>query len=200
MTDDYGHLENEWRNLVKTSDKDLTKIFPEAKPIVYYNLRCFKRIKNYYLRKLAVQIKVMRQSMTPIDYEIIGRALLKHLNPNYRAVQTLNRRISRLSGFAYYFNPEPNQKIPFRELIDRAKAVSIEDVATPYLRKIRRYGNRISALCPFHNERTPSLSLYRSTNSFHCYGCGEHGSVVDFVMKTQNLNFKEAVDYLVNNH
>lgn len=46
--------------------------------------------------------------------------------------------------------------------------------------------------CPFHEEKTPSLKLFRD-NHWHCFGCREGGSVIDFVMKLFNLRFPEAV-------
>ena len=48
------------------------------------------------------------------------------------------------------------------------------------------------ALCPFHNENTPSLKVYSGNRGFHCYGCGQNGSVIDFVMQLFNLDFLAA--------
>jgi DNA primase len=50
-----------------------------------------------------------------------------------------------------------------------------------------------SVLCPFHSEKTPSLKTYKNDTFFHCFGCGEHGGVIDFVMKYFNINFKQAL-------
>lgn len=50
--------------------------------------------------------------------------------------------------------------------------------------------------CPFHTDRRPSFKVYEKTNTFHCFGCGAHGSPVDFVMRFQNCGFKEAVKIL----
>ena len=48
--------------------------------------------------------------------------------------------------------------------------------------------------CPFHSgDHTASLKIYDGTGGFHCFGCGAHGSVIDFVMKLFGLNFKQAV-------
>ena len=48
-------------------------------------------------------------------------------------------------------------------------------------------------LCPFHNEKTPSFTIFTETNSYYCFGCKIGGDVIDFVMKTQNLNFPETL-------
>lgn len=51
--------------------------------------------------------------------------------------------------------------------------------------------------CPFHNEKTPSFSLFPN-NTYYCFGCGESGTVIDFVMKLFNLDFKGATERIDN--
>jgi DNA primase len=51
-------------------------------------------------------------------------------------------------------------------------------------------------LCPFHNEKTPSFTVSDDKAFYHCFGCGAHGSVFDFVMNTENLQFPETVEQL----
>jgi DNA primase len=62
--------------------------------------------------------------------------------------------------------------------------------------KLSRKGREHSGLCPFHNEKTPSFTLNEDKGFYHCFGCGKHGSVFDFVMETEGLNFPEAVEKL----
>ena len=62
--------------------------------------------------------------------------------------------------------------------------------------KLRRAGREFSGLCPFHNEKTPSFTVNDQKGFYHCFGCGAHGSVIDFVMDTEGLEFLEAVDRL----
>ena len=50
--------------------------------------------------------------------------------------------------------------------------------------------------CPFHNEKTPSFSVYKDNKRYHCFGCGESGDVITFVMKYYNISFKEALQKL----
>src|SRR5256712_12143653 len=54
-------------------------------------------------------------------------------------------------------------------------------------------GRSAVGLCPFHAEKTPSFTVSEDRGFFHCFGCGEHGDVFGFVMKTQSLTFPEAV-------
>ena len=58
---------------------------------------------------------------------------------------------------------------------------------------LRRRSRSAVGLCPFHAEKTPSFTVSEERGFFHCFGCGEHGDVFAFVMKTQSLSFPEAV-------
>ncbi|NQV84220.1 MAG: DNA primase [Rhodospirillales bacterium] len=62
--------------------------------------------------------------------------------------------------------------------------------------KPTRKGREHSGLCPFHKEKTPSFTVNEEKGFYHCFGCGEHGSVFDFVMQTEGLTFPEAVEKL----
>ncbi len=62
--------------------------------------------------------------------------------------------------------------------------------------ELKPSGNNFKGLCPFHPEKTPSFHVYPNDQSYHCFGCGAHGSMIDFVMKQRNLPFPEAVSAL----
>lgn len=82
------------------------------------------------------------------------------------------------------------------ETIDEIKSrVSIVELAAERMKLVKRGGNYV-ACCPFHNEKTPSLTLYPKNNSFYCFGCGEGGDVISFVRKLDNLLYTEAVEAL----
>jgi DNA primase len=57
-------------------------------------------------------------------------------------------------------------------------------------------GGNFKGLCPFHDEKSPSFSVRPSVGSFHCFGCGEGGDVISFVMKLDHLSFAETVERL----
>ena len=71
--------------------------------------------------------------------------------------------------------------------------INMIDICKTYGFNIHR-GNFIC--CPFHNEKTPSLKLYDGNRGFYCFGCGEHGSVIDFVMRYFGLDFQSAISKL----
>jgi len=83
-----------------------------------------------------------------------------------------------------------------REVIDRViESVDIVDVISTYL-KLRRSGANYVGLCPFHQEKTPSFSVSSSKQIFHCFGCGEGGNAIGFLMKYENLPFPDALQVL----
>lgn len=87
----------------------------------------------------------------------------------------------------YIYSEEDVQKV--REAND------ITDVIAEYIH-LKRAGANYKALCPFHNEKTPSFMVSPSKQIFNCFGCGEGGDVLGFVMKHSNLGFVEAVELL----
>lgn len=62
--------------------------------------------------------------------------------------------------------------------------------------ELKRVGANWVGKCPFHTEKTGSLVITPSKNLFHCFGCSAAGSVIDWVMRRQNIAFREALDYL----
>jgi len=61
---------------------------------------------------------------------------------------------------------------------------------------LKRRGRSVVGLCPFHSEKSPSFTVSEERGFFHCFGCGEHGDVFAFVMKTRGVTFPEAVEQL----
>ena len=76
--------------------------------------------------------------------------------------------------------------------INRMKSsVAIEEIVARYLELTVR-GQNYVARCPFHQDRTPSLVVFPATQTFHCFGCRAHGDTLTFLMKIENLTFREA--------
>jgi len=72
----------------------------------------------------------------------------------------------------------------------------IDEVVGEYVALRRAGAGSLKGLCPFHDEKTPSFNVRPSHGTFHCFGCGEGGSVVDFLMKVEHLGFVEAIERL----
>ncbi len=75
---------------------------------------------------------------------------------------------------------------------DRANLVDIISEVT----SLKRAGSGFTGLCPFHAEKTPSFHVRSDGSFYHCFGCGESGNAITFVMKSRGLSFPEAVEDL----
>jgi DNA primase len=73
--------------------------------------------------------------------------------------------------------------------------VDIVDVIDRYV-KLKKAGANYQALCPFHNEKSPSFSVSPSKQFYHCFGCGEHGNAIGFLMEYSGLAYPEAIRQL----
>lgn len=62
--------------------------------------------------------------------------------------------------------------------------------------QVKKSGRGYMAVCPFHQEKTPSMSVDRARGLYHCFGCGKGGDIFDFVRETRGVEFTEALDML----
>ncbi|MBR1953729.1 MAG: DNA primase [Alphaproteobacteria bacterium] len=80
------------------------------------------------------------------------------------------------------------------ELRARLSVVDVVGRVVPLTRKGQNYWG----CCPFHNEKTPSFSVNEEKGFYHCFGCGEHGDIISFTMKHNNMDFRAAITELAN--
>ncbi|SHG96488.1 DNA primase [Tepidibacter thalassicus] len=73
----------------------------------------------------------------------------------------------------------------------------IVDIISSYI-QVKSAGSNYKALCPFHSEKTPSFIISPQKQMYKCFGCGEGGDVINFIMKIENLDFIEALEFLAN--
>ena len=73
--------------------------------------------------------------------------------------------------------------------------LNIADVISGYI-QIKKAGTNFKALCPFHNEKSPSLQISPQKQIWHCFGCGEGGDVFGFVVRYENIEFRDAIKIL----
>lgn len=83
------------------------------------------------------------------------------------------------------FNDELRQRLSIVDIISRR---------VPLIKK----GQNHWGCCPFHNEKTPSFSVNEQKGFYHCFGCGEHGDIISFVMKSQNMGYIDTIKELAN--
>ena len=74
--------------------------------------------------------------------------------------------------------------------------VDIEDVVSEHVTLRRAGAGSLKGLCPFHDEKTPSFTVRPAVGVYHCFGCGQSGDVISFVMELEHLTFTDAVERL----
>ncbi len=78
------------------------------------------------------------------------------------------------------------------ELLARLDVVEVIDRRVP----LKKAGKDFKACCPFHNEKTPSFTVSRPKQFYHCFGCGVSGTAITFLMEFEHLSFPEAIEEL----
>lgn len=82
--------------------------------------------------------------------------------------------------------------LPQEFLLELKYRNDIESVLSPYI-ALKRRGSNLVGLCPFHNEKTPSFTVYPENGSYYCFGCGQGGDIITFTMKMENLDYIDAI-------
>ncbi|MDR1206953.1 MAG: DNA primase [Rickettsiales bacterium] len=90
-----------------------------------------------------------------------------------------------MAGYSNNFNDELRARLSIVDIVGRK---------VPLVKK----GQNFWGCCPFHNEKTPSFSVNEQKGFYHCFGCGEHGDIIGFTMKTQNMGYVDAIKELAN--
>lgn len=85
--------------------------------------------------------------------------------------------------------------IPPRFINELRDRLTLSDILGRRM-KLTRAGREYKGCCPFHHEKTPSFTVNNDKQFYHCFGCGAHGDVVNFVMEHDNLSFIDAVEML----
>jgi DNA primase len=86
-------------------------------------------------------------------------------------------------------------RIPEQFIDDLVNRIDIVDLIESHV-PLRKAGKGFQCLCPFHNEKTPSFTISREKQFYHCFGCGVNGTAVGFLMAYKNIDFLEAIDEL----
>ncbi|MGH8766210.1 MAG: CHC2 zinc finger domain-containing protein, partial [Burkholderiales bacterium] len=75
---------------------------------------------------------------------------------------------------------------------DLLNRVDVVEVVGRYVR-LKKAGANFQGLCPFHNEKSPSFSVSPAKQFYHCFGCGEHGNAIGFLMAYGGMGYVDAV-------
>lgn len=82
------------------------------------------------------------------------------------------------------------------DLLARADIVELVESRVP----LKKAGKNYQACCPFHTEKSPSFTVSQDKQFYHCFGCGEHGNAISFLMEFDRLDFPDAVDELASHY
>ena len=82
---------------------------------------------------------------------------------------------------------------PFLEEVKRRN--NLTDLISRFV-PLKRAGSNMVGCCPFHSEKTPSFTVFPATESYYCFGCGAGGDAITFVMQSEGLEYREAVEQL----
>jgi len=189
---DYAfHLEEEWR---KSLPRYTYKIFPQAKAVIPEKLAEFEEKRDRLSNAIKKKLIFIKQNTADEFARWFWRACIKITDGV--DLLTAERHIGRLKRLLMIAEGKKPKGRLTEGQIQRARAVPIETLINQPLRKS---GKTLVGLCPLHNENSPSFHVYPATNSFYCFGCGEGGDVIKFMMLLHDCPFREAVMYLVGN-
>lgn len=196
-------LEKEWKKTQPHfSFRELMNIFPEAvKParkgmkakIKFYKEQLNKLTQDHedHYNNVIAKADFRRQTLLK---EMSDRSHDKMFDKLSKKIRTYKFQLSYLDEL----EGKPNRNKVVGSIneadIERAKEVPIENF---YNGNLRKWGKRATGKCPFHNDTNASLTIYLDQNSFYCYGCQSGGSVIDFIMLQQNIDFLSAVKFLI---
>jgi DNA primase len=91
----------------------------------------------------------------------------------------------------FYIPEKPNMK---------PDIISVFEYFNPNGRKYRYYNKKMTVHCLFHDDRCPSLCLYEETNTYYCFACGANGDSYNMIMKLENIDFKQALEFAKNHN
>ena len=178
-------LEQEWRQSQKYHTKrELLEIFPEVREYLEEEERkslifidAFEMIVRYHLG----EISKIEDNFTRWFCNEVVEATEGYI---------LDKWERRLKEVTLFLNPWP---------IDKKGGVSDEDILQAkqiQFDALIEFNRAGKALCPFHNEKTPSFSWHKKSNTAHCFGCGKTWDTIQFIMDRDGIGFIEAVQRL----
>lgn len=190
---------------------ELKEIFPEAGPIIKRNLAIWKKYfsvtRELYEELLdAGMVEIYRNGGSDIEvnkwigliYGDTGRivegvpvlwALTGHLKP--KGIQWHVQRLMRLSEL--YRNTDENSEVRKTEITD----ADIEKAKSVWIGSFVEINNSGFFICPFHDDRHPSMKYYLEKNNAYCFACAKSADSIDIVMQHKGLGFVEAVKFLI---
>lgn len=199
-------LEKEWlQSQKKLSDRELVKILgrKETKRVaieeIYKALPVYKKIleeikRLYKTSKKRKKSKDFTSEFFKIWAETVVKMDLQPLRKKIRGWKNLYILTAKKTNKS----SNKNSHLFNKNIVDEIKNnIQLKDIVEEYT-KLVPIGENFYGRCPFpdHEDKHPSFYIYTKNQRYHCYGCGRHGDVINFVMEIENFDFKTALKKL----
>ena len=196
LQDYLDEVEKQWRgSQSRFTDEFLLETFPEVLEDIPAMLEELSQKRSALMSDIVERLEPYT-GRSDID-SMFARECVKH----FLVVELLRLEgsITFLERLVHHNDPAPSKYSSHfaPDEIQRARDMSIIDVAERLIGELRKMGKSFLARCPFHEEKTPSFHLYADSNRFHCFGCASSGDVIDLVQKILGLSFPQTISYLL---
>ncbi|MCX6766848.1 MAG: CHC2 zinc finger domain-containing protein [Candidatus Moranbacteria bacterium] len=179
----------------KLTNRSLLEIFPEAAEIIPIKIQEHKIAIQEKEREISSFLKGIYALQADSFSEWFAEEFAKQFILSDLAA--LDRNLMRLKRFLPIIHPDKYTGEDLSEKIEIARNYPIQEIAQSKLELIPS-GKNFRALCPFHNEDSPSLYLYTESNRFYCFGCNQKGDVISLTQALYGIGFVDAVKMLQN--
>jgi len=178
----------------RLSDRDLLKIFPEAREMVPVKLAEWRR-KGKQARRIVREMQAVVEALSSASERWVMTELIKEWTlPHLRLINGHIVRLDRLQSLML--------NIPRRRQVSDADITEAREVPVGTIVEVslKQSGHRYVGHCPLHDDSSPSFHVYPDTNSWYCFGCKRGGDTIAFIRLRDGLSFRDAVDYLTHHH
>lgn len=191
----FFEIESDWkRTRFKPSSKQLMEIFPHAVPIIREKICEWEEVREAFRENIKRKLLEIRRGGLDDFASWFWREWIKQTDG--KKLIEAERHLKRLKHLLWLKKDRGRHSKGWIEEEQKALAllVPIESLLQTEYRTGRK---TIRALCPFHEERTPSFHIYSEQNRFKCFGCGRGGDAINFIQEFHNLSFRDAINYLI---
>lgn len=191
----FQDLKNDWqKSLPRFTDKELLKIFPEAKKVIPRKIRDWEAKRAEIVLVIKEKLLLLTELVKDDFSRWFWREWIK-LNEG-RELLMIDSHLLRLHRLHSVAKGRVVKGRLTEEQIQQALSVPIEQIVCQHT-TLRRSGKNLTGLCPLHKEKRPSFFVYLQTNSCWCFGCQQGGNTINLVRLLYGFTFKEAVKYLI---
>lgn len=184
--------EEKLKNANRITDRELMGVFPEAKTLLPHLLNGWRDKRSGLIQELNRKLRIIKFGASNESDRFFWTEWFK---VKYQDdIAEADKNINRLKRLVAISNND-SQISRDEDRIESALAIPITSVIQI---KLRKSGNKLSGLCPLHNDKSPPFFIYPESNSFYCYGCNKGGNVINLVRFLYDYTFPNAIKFLNN--